>query len=212
MTPSDRLDRKVSAWSVWLHPRRAALRIGQADALCEEIAHKDAEIDSLKSELAVSRDTISLLETEVHALKTADADFRTRYNALRNQLNIADEKISDLQKEIAAHMDFDAAIAQLENQLAQAEKMKHGFENRIAILNLKIEEAQRRLRQAGLRSDFLADPHPIQMDSPNPSDHTLPTTPSSLHPALPPSPPNNKIQKPKPTDPTVWLRDIPDNI
>lgn len=209
------VDGHVSAWSVWLHPRRAARRLDEVDAMAEEIREKDSLIESLRSELAVGRDTISLLDTEVHTLKQTEVDFRAKYNALNNQLHIAQEKIGELQADLDSHVAFDEAIANMESQLQQVEQMKKTYENRITLLNLKVEEAQRRLRQAGLRSDLLADPRPIRLDAPA----DTPTSPKNTATSSPASQPSQSSQSPrkfkpskKQSDSTSWLRDIPENI
>lgn len=175
---------KPTAWNVWLHPRRFARIAAEADETESRMKGILLEKEQLTEDMSELRRKLSHAEEEIARRELKNREINTGALALQTALGIAEKKIAALQEELDERKSVDERISAFELQLNGMEQLKKDYESKLTILQLKLDDALRKLRLSAQASRS--------------------QTPSAAKSA--------KRQPSPETDPTRWLRNLPDNL
>ncbi|MCM1378357.1 MAG: hypothetical protein NC097_07815 [Clostridium sp.] len=164
-------------WSVRLHPRRA---ISEILELREKlVAATAAREESLEIALRQARDNEAAMEE--------NADKRAKLAAKLRQLEAEaqqrDQELHELRSRLEDYGNIRHEIAEFEKKLGDFESVRQGYELRISTMQMQLDDARRRLREA--------------------SDTDIADAPATI---------NMKARRINEKDPSGWFRTLPDEL
>lgn len=128
-----------SAWRIWCHPLASRELI---DESILKIMELDKNIEELKSDLEDRTILCERLSVETEAL--------------REQLSVARGELADARDELALHKSVDEKLAEFDRELEKVEKMKRGYEKKIAFLE-DLLRRERRWRRNSFDDELSID-------------------------------------------------------
>lgn len=199
---------------VWLHPR-------QASSVLNSVNERLTEYTGMEKRMA-------LTEEEAERLRQENRNLTDRLAASETAREQLEGKLAQLLDDEAYHREMDARIAEIESEFDKMVFMKQRYENTIATLKERLNDAHEELRRLNGRTsgviDFDSDPTPIsspasgsstQNDEPEPRV----TASDSSRPAGATPGPGEKRHHPSPSRSSrksnsdlEWLQSLPDKV
>lgn len=143
---------EVSAWSVWLHPRRYAREcarlLDERETVERNAAASRDKAECLTRELGEARGEISRMEEAQKSLAETNDKLAESNKVLFERIGQLEAEAGEAKAELAERKDTETQIREFEEVLSRVKEMKERYEKRIERLRTMVKEAR---REAGHR-------------------------------------------------------------
>lgn len=195
--------KQYTPMQVWLHPRQASRELNS--------------VNERLTEYTGMEERMALTEEEAERLRQENRNLTDRLAASETAREQLEGKLAQLLDDEAYHREMDARIAEIESEFDKMVFMKQRYENTIATLKERLNDAHEELRRLNGRNsgviDFNSDPTQTSLPA------SIVETSDSSRPAGATPVPREKQPHPSPSRSSRksnsdldWLQSLPDKV